>query len=86
MINRTQLAALQTLLALARGGCPADLSLLAAELGLSCVQTDQLLEQLQLAGLVDSDRVRLTMAGLAVAVATRRIRPRRRGPQGHLAA
>ena len=86
MINRTQLAALQTLLNLARGGCSADLSMLAAELGLSCVQADQLLEQLDLAGLVDSDRVRLTMAGLAVAVASKRVRPRQRGPKGHLAA
>ncbi len=87
MINRTQLAALQTLFDMARQDRLADLSLLANELGLTCVQADRLLEQLHRAGLVDGDRVRLTMAGLTVAATARHTRRvEKRGAKDHLAA
>ncbi len=80
MIPRNHHAALQVLYKLARTDQPADLSLVAAELGVTCVAADQLLRALERAGLVDSERVRLTLSGLAVAVSARRIlRARGRG-------
>ncbi|MBI4954491.1 MAG: hypothetical protein HY908_20875 [Myxococcales bacterium] len=78
-MNRIQLATLQLLYKLAREDRPADLSLLAAELGQTCVVLDRVLGELEKAGLADAERVRLTMAGLAVAASSRsvlRSRPR----------
>lgn len=72
--------ALHVLYRLARRDRPAELATLAAALGLRCAEADRLLTELERAGLVDADRVRLTMAGLAVAVATQgglAARPRR---------
>lgn len=67
-MTKQQKAALLVLFNLAREDEPADLSLIAARLGLSCVETDDLLSQLDRAGLVDAERVRLTLPGLAIAV------------------
>ncbi len=69
-MNPTQQAALKVLFKLAREDKPADLSLIAAHLGLSCVETDRLLNDLARLGLVDPDRVRLTMSGLVLAVSS----------------
>lgn len=70
MMPRNHHAALQVLYNFARHDQPADLSLLAAELGVTCVAADALLRELEQAGLVDSERVRLTLPGLAVAVSS----------------
>lgn len=67
-MNQQHRTVLKALFRMAREDRPADLSLVANELGLSCAQTDRILEQLDQAGLVDVDCVRLTMAGLAMAV------------------
>ena len=69
-MNHTTHAALQVLYNLARDDQPADLSLLAEKLGVSCVQADMLLAALDRAGLVDADKVRLTLTGLTIAVST----------------
>jgi Mn-dependent DtxR family transcriptional regulator len=80
MMNATQLEVLRTLYELARDDRPADLALVAAALGLSCVRADAVLGELEAAGLVDGERVRLTMTGLAIAVTA--ARGRRRGARG----
>ena len=80
MMNATQLEVLRTLYDLARDDRPADLALVASALGMSCVQVDAVLSALEHAGLVDGERVRLTMTGLAVAVSARR--EPRRGARG----
>ena len=67
MLNQPQRALLQALFTLARDDRPADLVNVANQLGLSCVQTDKLLTQLDEAGFVDATRVRLTMTGLVLA-------------------
>ncbi|MBI4700208.1 MAG: hypothetical protein HY744_03410 [Deltaproteobacteria bacterium] len=72
-MNLTHIAALQILFSLARSNRPADLSVVAGRLSLSCVEADRVLEELARAGLADADRVRLTMAGLCVAVARPRV-------------
>jgi hypothetical protein len=59
---------LRLLYALGRDDRRADLGLVAGELRLSCVRADRVLEELDRAGLIDAERVRLTLAGLAVAV------------------
>ena len=69
-MNQTQQAALKVLFKLAREDQPADLSLIAEHLGHSCVETDRLLDDLARLGLVDPDRVRLTMSGLVLAVSS----------------
>ena len=74
MITTTYQTVLGLLFTMASEGCPADRFLLAAELGLSDRQVDELLEQLDRAGLVNARRVRLTMTGLAVAVSLPRAR------------
>jgi DNA-binding IclR family transcriptional regulator len=68
MPNQTYRTVLRVLYAMARDDSPADLSVVAEALGLSCVDTDRLLARLEDAGLVDADRVRLTLTGLALAV------------------
>lgn len=72
-MNRIQLATLQLLYKLAREDRPADLSLLAAELGQTCASLDRVLGELDRAGLADAERVRLTMAGLAFAASSRSV-------------
>ena len=79
-MNTTQLQVLHTLYELARDDHPADLALVAEALGVSCVRADAILAELERAGLVDGDRVRLTMTGLVVAVSASRAR--RRGALG----
>ena len=70
MMNQMKFSLLRSLYEMAREDRSADLKLVADQLGLSCVQTDRLLSQLEAAGLVDTERVRLTLSGLAIAVAT----------------
>ena len=79
-MNPKALKALHVLFNLAQRDQQADLALLAAELGTTCVEADDLLRQLEANGLVDGERVRLTMIGLTVAVSSdARRKPR---PQG----
>ena len=83
MLNQTKQAVLEVLFALARGDRPADLRVVAYELTqrgfhVSCAETDALLVQLQHAGLVDAERVRLTMSGLVVAASCRARRANQR--------
>lgn len=77
MMNATQLEVLGTLFDLARDDRAADLAIVADAVGLSCVEADGVLAELERAGLVDGDRVRLTMSGLVIAVSA--ARGRRRG-------
>ena len=89
MPNRTQLRALLVLYRLARDDRPAELHALAAALGLRCAPTDGLLRELERMGLADADRVRLTLSGLALAVALPASfarRPRRAAVEGRKAA
>lgn len=74
MITTTQQTVLRLLFTMASEGCPADCYLLAAELGLSDRAVDELLAELDDAGLVHARRVRLTMVGLALAVTLPRAR------------
>ena len=67
MLNPTQQSALRLMFTLASEDCPADLQLLAGAMQLACVQVDELLSDLERAGLVDAERVRLTLPGLAIA-------------------
>lgn len=69
-MNQTHQAALQVLYHLAREDAPADLVVVAEMLGLSCVEADDVLAQLEQGGWVDADRVRLTMSGLVIAAST----------------
>lgn len=68
-MSQAQGAVVRELYRLATQDQPADLGVLARRVGLSCVQTDRVLVLLERAGMVDADRVRLTMAGLAITVA-----------------
>jgi hypothetical protein len=68
MLNPTHRQLLRALYALAADDRHADLSLVASAIGASCVETDRQLAVLERAGLVDADRVRLTLVGLALAV------------------
>ena len=75
--------ALHVLYNLAQNDEHADVVGLARRLGVSCVSADAILAALEAEGLVDADRVRLTMAGLVVAVSTdarRAQRPHDAGP------
>jgi len=79
MLKQTERLTLRILFDLAQDDRPADLAVVSAELGRSCVETDAILEHLAEAGFVDADRVRLTMMGLTVAAsapARKRQRPR----------
>jgi Mn-dependent DtxR family transcriptional regulator len=71
MLNPTHRATLRLMYTLAAEDRHANLALIAAELQLSCVEVDRVLVELDRAGLVDADRVRLTLAGLAFAVSAR---------------
>lgn len=68
MMNTTQKDVLRTLYTLAQSDQHADLALVAAAVGLRCATVDEVLRQLEWAGLVDAERVRLTFVGLTVAV------------------
>ena len=70
MTNHTHYTLLRALFEMASEDQPAELPALAARLGLNCSRTLGLLDELDRAGLVDADRVRLTMSGLAHAVIT----------------
>jgi Mn-dependent DtxR family transcriptional regulator len=78
MTQPTELTALQVLYSLAKRDEPADLWTLARALDTSCREAGSLLAALDAHGLVDARRVRLTMAGLALAVSTRGLAARRR--------
>lgn len=80
MLSRTQLSVLHLMMQLARRDCPADLSVIADELLMSCAEIDTLLVELERMGLVDSDRVRLTMAGLTIALSAPRMARSSRPP------
>ncbi|MBW2524643.1 MAG: helix-turn-helix domain-containing protein [Deltaproteobacteria bacterium] len=80
MLEQTQLAALQVLYQLARGDRSASSRMVADLLGISRLEAVRLLDELDSLGLVDSQRVRLTLSGLTVAVACPvQVRARRRG-------
>lgn len=83
MMNATQKDVLRTLYRLAQADQPADLALLADALGLRCATVDAVLRQLEWAGLVDAERVRLTFVGLTMAVGLvgRQRRPTDRSPR-----
>jgi Mn-dependent DtxR family transcriptional regulator len=88
-MNHYHRTALKAVFRCASQDLHADLSMVADELGLSCVRTDHILEQLAHAGLVDADRVRLTLAGLAVAASLPTVKlavepPSQRDPRGTL--
>jgi Mn-dependent DtxR family transcriptional regulator len=68
MLNTKQQSVLRVLYHLGRNDRSADLALVAEELGLSCVETDDLFVGLERAGLLDAERVRLTLPGLCLAV------------------
>ncbi len=74
-MNYHHRTALKVMFRCASDDLHADLSMVATELGLSCVQTDRILEQLDQAGLVNADRVRLTLTGLTVAASLPAIQP-----------
>jgi Mn-dependent DtxR family transcriptional regulator len=78
--HHTDLAALVALFELGENDRPADLALVAAALGTTCARADALLARLERRGLVDAERVRLTLPGLALAVAAARTRARRARP------
>ena len=80
-MNQRHINTLRVLFSLARDDRPADLALVAAELGASCVETDELLDQLEDAGLVDANRVRLTLSGLTLAVSAGAATERRERPR-----
>jgi Mn-dependent DtxR family transcriptional regulator len=67
MMTHTQQTILRALFEMASEDQPADLVSLAARVGLSCTRTAEILDALDRAQLVDADRVRLTMSGLALA-------------------
>ena len=86
MTNDLMLATVRCLFDMAREDRPAELGRLASRLALSCRQTDAILHELERAGLADAERVRLTMPGLAVAVALpeglhQKVTARRRPPR-----
>jgi DNA-binding MarR family transcriptional regulator len=75
---QAQLDVLHALYQLAQGDTPADAVILARAVGSSVGDVVRVLDQLELRGLADSLRVRLTFEGLALAVATGAARARRR--------
>lgn len=68
MLEHTQLAALQVLYQLARSDRPANSRILSDRLGISRLEAVRLLDELETLGLVDSERVRLSLSGLTIAV------------------
>lgn len=74
MMNPTHRAVLQVLYTMATDDCPADVALIADELGMSCSETIRVLELLDANGWVDANTVRLTMSGLVLAVSAGRRR------------
>ena len=66
-MNRKQ-QLLRALWRLAKDDEQADLGIVAELIGVSCVETDELLQALDRDGLVDAERCRLTMSGLVCAV------------------
>lgn len=86
-MTNTESKALLVLYNLARHDLHADLALVAEHLGVSCVAADEILSVLERAGLVDADRVRLTMSGLVLAVsANARTKPRPSADSRHRSA
>lgn len=71
MMNHTHQLVLRTLFEMASEDIAADLPSLAARIGVSCGRALRWLDQLDRAGLVDADRVRLTMRGLVLATVSR---------------
>ena len=69
MMNHAQRNLLRALYEMASEDRAADLPSLAGRLGISCTKTIGLLDGLERAGLVDAERVRLTLVGLSIAVA-----------------
>jgi Mn-dependent DtxR family transcriptional regulator len=63
---------LQHLFTLAEDTRPASIGQISTDLGLNRQVVSHVLRQLDRAGLADCARIRLTLSGLAVAVATRR--------------
>ncbi len=67
-MNHTQRLVLRALYEMASEDQAADLPGLASRIGLSCTRTIELLDALDRQGLVDAERVRLTLIGLTLAV------------------
>ena len=84
MLNPTQQSALRLMFKMASEDCPADLQLLSGALRLACVEVDSLLSELERAGLVDAERVRLTLPGLAVAASLPAVSRAQRPPAQRL--
>ena len=78
MKQRNDLTALQALYCMAARDQAADQGKLGRALGLSRSDTARMLDELDRQGLVDAARVRLTMSGLVLAVASLRQRRQRR--------
>lgn len=83
MVNRTQYALLRALLLFAKNDRSPCIVTLAAAVGLSCNAVDRTICELDSLGLVDADRLRLSMHGLALAAG---LAPKQRKSQARSAA
>ena len=85
LFTPAQLDVLHALYQLAQGDTPADAVVLARAVDSSVGDVIRVLDGLELRGLADSLRIRLTFEGLAIAVATRTARPKARSPRKRVA-
>jgi DNA-binding MarR family transcriptional regulator len=76
-LNGTERALLAVLFEMARTDCHATLLRLANRTGLTRRQVEEVLRGLEFRGLVDAERVRLTMSGLAATMLLGAAAPRR---------
>lgn len=76
-LNGTERALLAVLFDMARTDCHATVLRLAERTGLTRPQVEDVLAQLERRGLVDAERVRLTMSGLATTMLLGAAAPRR---------
>jgi Mn-dependent DtxR family transcriptional regulator len=76
-LNGTERALLAVLFDMARGDCHATVLRLARQTGLTRPQVEEVLARLDRRGLVDAERVRLTMSGLATTMLMGVAAPRR---------
>jgi DNA-binding MarR family transcriptional regulator len=82
MSNPSMESAVRVLFLLAKEDIHSDLSVLSLALGIAPIAAGRLLDRLEERGLVDAQRVRLTMAGLVVA-ASMDARDRKVGGDSH---
>jgi DNA-binding MarR family transcriptional regulator len=76
-LNGTERALLAVLFEMARTDCHATILRLAGRTGLTRPQVEEVLVRLERRGLVDGERVRLTMSGLATTMLLGAAAPRR---------